>query len=538
MSYLYDIWSTDITNSAVVKLRNGSLSTTNIAVGSNPYGICVDLDGDTWVTNIKSDTVSRLSDGVRTDIQLAAGSRPYGICVDKNNIKWVTCNGIDKVISIINDKGDIGVELDVTGGPRGICVDTKNNLWVSRFGANKVSKITDGQVISEVEVGTNPYGICADKSDYIWVTNHGSDTVSKLVDGNNILTISVGKCPKGICVDKDNYKWIANGSSNNVSKISDTEWLLNIPVDLGPCGICVDKDNAVYVSSVVNSIITKIVDDEKYSEISMPGTPTNFGDASGMQAYLVVNPTTYNTVTKIAYDDLDDSLQEKIDLASGTSGPTGITASSIYYHNTSYATVEAALDKLLYVTPAITSFTNDVNTVELGQTVDTVTLNWATNKVPDSQFIDQGVGTISVGTTSKALTGLALTVSKTWNLSIADATTTVAKSTSISFLNKVYYGVSALTTLADSDILNLTGVFAATRNQSRTMDATGGKYLYFVVPSAFNCTINKFKVGGLYNSAFELVTRTFVNASGYSTSYDIFRSSIIQTGSSILVEIV
>ena len=54
------------------------------------------------------------------------------------------------------------------------------------------------------------------------------------------------------------------------------------------------------------------------------------------------------------------------------------------------------------------------------------------------------------------------------------------------------------------------------------MDASGGKYLYFAMPSSFGCDATKFKIGGLFNSAWTLVTRAYVNINGYSESFDIF----------------
>ena len=58
----------------------------------------------------------------------------------------------------------------------------------------------------------------------------------------------------------------------------------------------------------------------------------------------------------------------------GPQGPKGdpgaTTADGVSYGDT---TVAAVLDDLLYTAIQITSFTNNVNTVEMGSTVDTVT---------------------------------------------------------------------------------------------------------------------------------------------------------------------
>jgi len=238
---------------------------------------------------------------------------------------------------------------------------------------------------------------------------------------------------------------------------------------------------------------------------------------------------------KIIFAD-GESLQKKFD--DGKLGGTS-SASAVSYHNTTYTNVEAALDALLYVAPVITSFTNDVGTVEIGSTVNDVNLAWAYNKTMTTQVINQSVGDIPAGTFTAALTGLALVANRTWTLSASDGTNTVTRNTSISFMNKRYWGVSSATLLSVADILALSQEFASGRAQTKTMNATGGKYLYFVMPTAFNCDPSKFKINGLYNSAWVKVTdAAFTNTSGHTSSYDIFRSQNLQTGSNIAVEIV
>ena len=179
-----------------------------------------------------------------------------------------------------------------------------------------------------------------------------------------------------------------------------------------------------------------------------------------------------------------------------------------------------------------------MNTVEKGVTVSTVTFNWATTGNITSQVINNGVGSITPGTFAKVLTGLNLTANTTWTLTVGDGTNTMARNTAISFMNKIYWGVSTLETLTDSNIIALNSQFSTSRIQSRTLDASGGKYLYFIMPTSFGCNTSKFKIGGLFNSDWQVTTRSFVNASGYAESYMIFRSTNIQTGSAIAVEVV
>lgn len=70
-------------------------------------------------------------------------------------------------------------------------------------------------------------------------------------------------------------------------------------------------------------------------------------------------------------------------------------------------TVQEALDDLNYMPIQITSFTNTVNVVEMGATVDTVTLKFAFNKKPKSLTLDGQQE--DVNATTKELTGLGIT---------------------------------------------------------------------------------------------------------------------------------
>lgn len=98
------------------------------------------------------------------------------------------------------------------------------------------------------------------------------------------------------------------------------------------------------------------------------------------------------------------------------------------------------------------------------------------------------------------------------------------------FKYKKYWGTSSKSTLTNSDILALGG---STWADSRTMgattfDCTGGKYVYYVIPSSLGTP--EFWVGGLKNTDVVTTSATVTNASGGSTTYQIMRLTNIQTG--------
>lgn len=98
------------------------------------------------------------------------------------------------------------------------------------------------------------------------------------------------------------------------------------------------------------------------------------------------------------------------------------------------------------------------------------------------------------------------------------------------FKYKKYWGTSSKSTLTNSDILALGG---STWADSRTMgattfDCTGGKYVYYVIPSSLGTP--EFWVGGLKNTDVVTTRAIVTNASGGSTTYSIMRLANIQTG--------
>lgn len=204
-----------------------------------------------------------------------------------------------------------------------------------------------------------------------------------------------------------------------------------------------------------------------------------------------------------------------------------VTAVDVAYDNPSYPTVDAALDHLLYVPLVVSSFVNNVGTVEVGAEVTSVTLSWAYNKDVVSQGISGYAPSLNPAVRSFTVT-TPITASTTFTLTASDGRTNVAVTSSVLFRQKRYWGVSPVPSLVDADILALTGSeFAIGRGTSKTLTAAG-QYLYFAYPAAWGEAT--FTVNGLLNTAWEKTTRTFVNASGHASTYHIYRSQYLLTG--------
>lgn len=213
-------------------------------------------------------------------------------------------------------------------------------------------------------------------------------------------------------------------------------------------------------------------------------------------------------------------------------GDVILQSKDIDYNNE--LTIKDALDQLLYVAPKITSFTGG-GTYEKGQTITTVNLAWALNKEVQTQSLNNGIGDLGASARSYTVSGT-ITTDTTYTLTVNDGKNSASANTAVTFKQKRYWGVSEKTSLENADILAFSSEFATNRTQTRTFNCSGGKYFYVVIPTQM-CSGISFKVGGLAFSAITSETIQLTNASGYESSYNVYRCNDIQTGSNISVQV-
>lgn len=195
--------------------------------------------------------------------------------------------------------------------------------------------------------------------------------------------------------------------------------------------------------------------------------------------------------------------------------------------------LEDQVSDLQYNAITITKFTNNVGTVEIGSTVNEVTFDWAFNKTP-SVVILNGVHQ-AVDSTGATLSGLSVKPTsvgtKSWMLTAMDErAATASKSSGVSFVNGIYYGVSsAQSGYGSAFIRGLTRVLRDSRLSSIEVNAGEGQYIFYCLPSRIGYC--EFKVGG-FDGGFVLAdTIEFTNASGYTEEYYIYRSTNAGLGS-------
>ena len=195
--------------------------------------------------------------------------------------------------------------------------------------------------------------------------------------------------------------------------------------------------------------------------------------------------------------------------------------------------IDARISDLEYVPIEIVSFSNNITTKEIGSIIKSVDFSWRLNKEAKSITI----GSIVVAPTfnSYTLTGVTLTEDTKWTLKVTDERGLEdSKTTKLTFLNGVYYGVSdSIDEINSKFILTLRKALAISRSKTISVAANEGQYIYYCVPTRFgNCNFN---VGG-FDGGFELVTTLdFTNSYGYTESYDVYKSTNPSLGSTTIV---
>lgn len=188
--------------------------------------------------------------------------------------------------------------------------------------------------------------------------------------------------------------------------------------------------------------------------------------------------------------------------------------------------INEILDDLLYKAITFTKFTNNIGTVELGSTVNSVTLTWETNKKPttlklDNTNIDTGLKTYTYNNLALKPTSV---TTKTYTIVATDERNASAnKSTSLSFVNGVYYGViDESATIDSSTVLDMTRKLQNSRGMTVTITPSSTEYIAFAFPSRLGTPT--FKMGG-FETTCNCTTIQFTNASGFTEAYNVYTTA-------------
>lgn len=190
----------------------------------------------------------------------------------------------------------------------------------------------------------------------------------------------------------------------------------------------------------------------------------------------------------------------------------------------------AKLDELLYVPISISSFSISRSTAEIGESVSGLKLSWSYSKDPTEQKLDGSALDLSLRSHTIAT---AITSNRSFSLWASDGKTNVSRSAAINFYNGRYAGVSASEIYNRDLILSLNKTLTSGRTTSFTVNCGAGQYIYFAIPSRFGTPT--FTVGGFSGGFSKVSTLDFKNNSGYTESYDIWKSTNSNLGNTTVV---
>jgi len=179
-------------------------------------------------------------------------------------------------------------------------------------------------------------------------------------------------------------------------------------------------------------------------------------------------------------------------------------------------------------------FTNSSSSVELGTATSNVLLGWHLSGGTPVTLNINLLGNLATNVTSAVDTNT-YTTNTTWTLTAANGFGSVNKSTTINFQQKRFWGVSTNANLtASAEILALNNEFASDRLQTKTFNPVN-QYIYFSYPTNFGAA--SFYENGFPEATWPSTNVAFVNASGSTNSYYVYRSFYYIVGGTYTVEI-
>lgn len=191
----------------------------------------------------------------------------------------------------------------------------------------------------------------------------------------------------------------------------------------------------------------------------------------------------------------------------------------------------------LYTPIAISSFSNNHATNEIGASISSVTVNYNLNKMPTKLTLTYGNNTQSINLAQSGSLALSnfsspITTNTTFTLQATDShNKTVDKTTSVNFYHGRYYGVSTVNSasgVTNDFVTGLTRELVSGRSGQFTVTAGTGQYIYYAIPASWGTP--DFSVGG-FSGGFSIIrTFDFKNASGNVTSYNVFKSTNANLG--------
>lgn len=106
----------------------------------------------------------------------------------------------------------------------------------------------------------------------------------------------------------------------------------------------------------------------------------------------------------------------------------------------------------------------------------------------------------------------------------------ISRTASYVFSLKKYWGVYSLTELTNYDVLSMDSTWASRTMGKTTFNCTGGKYIYYIIPSNVYGDGVDFWVNGFKNNDVIVTDMQVTNAYNVTATYKVMRLNNIQTG--------
>lgn len=294
---------------------------------------------------------------------------------------------------------------------------------------------------------------------------------------------------------------------------------------------------------------------------------STFPDQTGHGGqFLTTNGTT------VGWGDVDLSNLNVTYTPSGSTTATAGGLTSGTDLGTSALTLQSLLDRVFYAaTNPSATLSASSPTREFGSS-NAVTLSWTATKNTGTPTITAiAITANNSGTTGSAVSPTGNTQSgsnagtvvqdtastTTFTLTVTAGSRSATTTATVNYRSKFYYGVSSVASAVDGSGTAITdaqirGLANSPLSTARTLSATtfspSSQYVYFAWPASFEpvggCnavditststtvgTTNCFFQGSTPITDFLVETRTFTNASGYSSSYKVYRSANLLSGS-------
>ncbi|MEM2776515.1 MAG: hypothetical protein QXU83_04475 [Candidatus Bathyarchaeia archaeon] len=266
-----NIWFTAQFANKICMLSGSTIYEWNIpTLGSEPYEIAVDSEGQVWFTEYHGDRIGRFKNGVFVEFELSPGSFPMGIAIDKNvsfpNV-WFTEYGSNKIGKIyFNTTGGYWVIVEYTvptsnSGPMDIAVSPVDGLvWFTEYTENKISSFNPWtRVFKEYSLPSlsdgswHPREIIVDDNGFVWFSFDSEnsldyDKIGKLNPWSGELTFydipTQAAGPRSLIIDKDGAIWFTEYDKGKIGRLNPitqyiTEFTLSDP-SCKPWGIAID----------------------------------------------------------------------------------------------------------------------------------------------------------------------------------------------------------------------------------------------------------------------------------------------------------